>query len=74
MIYEDISIDLARQLEAKVDYFFMYSGIPDYLGIIIGLWKVDLDQIVQFDPPDDPLEYIHRVGRTVIDYAQKDYY
>lgn len=24
----------------------------------------DVDWIVQFDPPDDPREYIHRVGRT----------
>lgn len=23
-----------------------------------------VDWIVQFDPPDDPKEYIHRVGRT----------
>jgi len=24
----------------------------------------DVDWIVQFDPPDDPRDYIHRVGRT----------
>jgi ATP-dependent RNA helicase DDX18/HAS1 len=24
----------------------------------------DVDWIVQYDPPDDPKEYIHRVGRT----------
>ena len=23
-----------------------------------------MDWIVQYDPPDDPKEYIHRVGRT----------
>lgn len=23
-----------------------------------------VDWIVQYDPPDDPKEYIHRVGRT----------
>ena len=23
-----------------------------------------MDWIIQFDPPDDPKEYIHRVGRT----------
>merc|ERR1711936_255359 len=29
-----------------------------------GLDIPDVDWIVQFDPPDDPREYIHRVGRT----------
>ena len=23
-----------------------------------------MDWIIQYDPPDDPKEYIHRVGRT----------
>ena len=28
-------------------------------------WDIPaVDWIVQFDPPDDPVEYIHRVGRT----------
>jgi ATP-dependent RNA helicase DDX18/HAS1 len=29
-----------------------------------GLDIPDVDWIVQYDPPDDPREYIHRVGRT----------
>ncbi|TVY13296.1 ATP-dependent RNA helicase HAS1 [Lachnellula arida] len=29
-----------------------------------GLDIPDVDWIVQFDPPDDPRDYIHRVGRT----------
>ncbi|XP_072745069.1 probable ATP-dependent RNA helicase pitchoune [Anoplolepis gracilipes] len=29
-----------------------------------GLDIPDVDWIVQYDPPDDPKEYIHRVGRT----------
>jgi len=29
-----------------------------------GLDIPQVDWIVQYDPPDDPKEYIHRVGRT----------
>lgn len=30
-----------------------------------------MDWIIQFDPPDDPKEYIHRVGRAVRGKAGK---
>ena len=29
-----------------------------------GLDIPDVDWIIQYDPPDDPREYIHRVGRA----------
>merc|ERR1712059_171017 len=49
--------------------FFQYCNADT--GILLctdvaarGLDIPDVDWIVQFDPPDDPKEYIHRVGRT----------
>jgi len=49
--------------------FFQYCNADT--GILLctdvaarGLDIPDVDWIVQYDPPDDPKEYIHRVGRT----------
>jgi len=49
--------------------FFEFINAPN--GVLIstdvaarGLDIPAVDWIVQFDPPDDPREYIHRVGRT----------
>ena len=39
---------------------YINSIFPTFHHIIIGLDIPDVDWIVQFDPPDDPKEYIHR--------------
>ncbi|KAI3385409.1 hypothetical protein SNEBB_009284 [Seison nebaliae] len=59
-----------RQKQAKrTQTFLQFSKIEQ--GILLctdvaarGLDIPQVDWIVQYDPPDDPKEYIHRVGRT----------
>ncbi|XP_078084290.1 ATP-dependent RNA helicase DDX18 [Mustelus asterias] len=59
-----------KQKQAKRTSTFFRFCNADY-GILLctdiaarGLDIPEVDWIVQYDPPDDPKEYIHRVGRT----------
>ncbi|XP_025098823.1 ATP-dependent RNA helicase HAS1-like [Pomacea canaliculata] len=59
-----------KQKQAKrTETFFKFCNAKE--GILLctdvaarGLDIPEVDWIVQYDPPDDPKEYIHRVGRT----------
>ncbi len=59
-----------KQKQAKrTQTFFQFTNAES--GILLctdvaarGLDIPLVDWIVQYDPPDDPKEYIHRVGRT----------
>jgi len=58
-----------QKQQKRTSTFFEFSAAES--GILLctdvaarGLDIPEVDWIVQYDPPDDPKEYIHRVGRT----------
>ncbi|KAJ7874809.1 DEAD-domain-containing protein [Mycena olivaceomarginata] len=58
-----------QKQQKRTTTFFEFKNAPS--GILVctdvaarGLDIPQVDWIVQFDPPDDPRDYIHRVGRT----------
>ncbi|KAH8693559.1 putative ATP-dependent RNA helicase [Talaromyces proteolyticus] len=64
-----LSIHGNQKQQKRTSTFFEF--INSERGILVctdvaarGLDIPEIDYVVQFDPPDDPRDYIHRVGRT----------
>uniref|UniRef100_A0A8C2MBR7 ATP-dependent RNA helicase n=1 Tax=Cricetulus griseus TaxID=10029 RepID=A0A8C2MBR7_CRIGR len=64
-----LAIHGKQKQNKRTTTFFQFCNLD--LGILLctdmaarGLDIPEVDWIVQYDPPDDPKEYIHRVGRT----------
>jgi len=64
-----MSIHGKQKQQKRTTTFFSFCNMKT--GVLLctdvaarGLDIPEVDWIVQFDPPDDPKEYIHRVGRT----------
>ncbi|QPG75068.1 ATP-dependent RNA helicase [Brettanomyces nanus] len=64
-----LSLHGKQKQQKRTNTFFEFCNAKS--GILLstdvaarGLDIPDVDWIIQFDPPDDPRDYIHRVGRT----------
>jgi ATP-dependent RNA helicase DDX18/HAS1 len=64
-----LTIQGKQKQQKRTNTFFEFCNAPT--GILLctdvaarGLDIPKVDWIIQFDPPDDPRDYIHRVGRT----------
>ncbi|SCV72511.1 BQ2448_4048 [Microbotryum intermedium] len=64
-----IDVPGKQKQQKRTNTFFEFCNAPT--GILLctdvaarGLDIPKVDWIIQFDPPDDPRDYIHRVGRT----------
>ena len=64
-----LSLHGKQKQNQRTSTFFEFMNRPD--GILLctdvaarGLDIPEVDWIIQYDPTDDPKEYIHRVGRT----------
>jgi len=68
-IFKRLQFTAKKKQSARVSTFYEFCNSKS--GILLctdvaarGLDIPKVDWIVQYDPPDDPKEYIHRVGRT----------
>ncbi|XP_010549152.1 PREDICTED: DEAD-box ATP-dependent RNA helicase 51 [Tarenaya hassleriana] len=58
-------LDQKRRTKTFFDFMHMEKGVLLCTDVAArGLDIPSVDWIVQYDPPDNPREYIHRVGRT----------